>query len=349
MILQTLIMQHFRLFEQVQYDFHPKLTIIIGENTKGKTTILEGVYAMIFGEGFRETKEEELITWKKERCNLAASFITEPNGKFEFQIMIRHVGDKVEKAFFVDKTKKTHYTYLQFQTRAVLFTPDNIEIITGSPSGRRQYFDKLLSATDINYKKRLSNYENALRKRNKILETFRGSDESLREELSFWDTYLEENGTYVTKKRAEYSAYLNAHPDLDNKIFSINYLKNELNKTRLDERFDLEKRMRKTSIGPQKDDYEIYLTADVSKNVELYGSRSEQRLAMFWLKLNEINAIEEQTGKKPLLLLDDVFSELDTQNKKRVVSLINKYQTILTTTEGELLEMATEDKTVIRL
>jgi DNA replication and repair protein RecF len=319
MILQTLIMQHFRLFEQVQYDFHPKLTIIIGENTRGKTSILEGVYALIFGEGFRETKEEELITWEKERCNLAASFKTEPSGRFEFQIMIRRVGDKVEKAFFVDKTKKTHYTYLQFQTRAVLFTPDNIEIITGSPSGRRHYFDKLLSAIDIDYKKRLSNYENALRKRNKVLETFRGSDENLKEELSFWDKYLEENGTYITNKRAEYASYLNAHPDLDNKIFSINHVKNILNKERLAEKFELEKRMRKTSIGPQKDDYELYLTTDVSKNVQLYGSRSEQRLAMFWLKLREISAIEEQTGKKPLLLLDDVFSELDSANKKRVI------------------------------
>lgn len=348
MILQTLILQHFRLFEQVQYTFHPQLTIIIGRNTRGKTSILEGVYAMIFGDGFRETKEEELITWEKERCNLAAAFTSGDSGRFEFQIMLRRIGEKVEKAYFVDKTKKTHYSYLQYQTRAVLFTPDNIEIITGSPSGRRHYIDKLLSAIDIDYKKKLSNYENALRKRNKLLEKWRNEDE-LREELEFWDDYLEQQASYVTAKRVEYIEYLNNNPELDNRKFSIVYLKNELTKERLQERFDREKLMRKTSIGPQKDDYEIYLELDVKKNVALYGSRSEQRLVMFWLKLNEINAIEERTGKKPLLLLDDVFSELDSANKKRVMGLIGKYQTILTTTEEELLDVSAVDKTVIQL
>lgn len=348
MILQTIVMQHFRLFEQVQYTFHSGLTIIIGENTRGKTSILEGVYTIIFGEGFRETKEEELITWDKERCNLAAAFTTDSNDRFEFQIMLRRMGEKVEKAYFVDKTKKTHYNYLQFQTRAVLFTPDNIEIITGSPSGRRQYFDKILSAVDIEYKKKLSNYENALRRRNKVLETYRNED-ALVEELTFWDDYLEQQAVYITAKREEYVSYLNRHPELDTKRFTINYLKNELNKERLKEKFDLEKRMRKTSIGPQKDDYEIHIVGDVSKNVALYGSRSEQRLAMFWLKLNEITAIEELTGKKPILLLDDVFSELDSQNKKRVMGLIHQYQTILTTTEEELVGLAIDEKEVIRL
>jgi len=348
MLLDTLVLQHFRLFEQITYSFHPRLTIIIGENTRGKTSMLEGIYTIIFGEGFRETKEEELITWEKERCNIAASFKTQSEDRFEFQIMMRRNGDKVEKVYSVDKAKKTHYSYLQYQTRAVLFTPDNIEIITGSPSGRRHYFDKLLSAVDIEYKKKLSNYENALRRRNKVLETVR-NDIQLMEELQFWDEYLVENGNYVTAKREDYVKYLNDHKELDDRIFSITYLKNEFSKQRLKERFDLEKRMRKTSIGPQKDDYEIHLENDISKNVQLYGSRSEQRLAMFWLKLNEIVTMEERTGKKPLLLLDDVFSELDIANKKRVMSLIDKYQTILTTTEEELLEMSEQSMEVIRL
>ncbi len=355
MLLDTLVLQHFRLFEQITYRFHPRLTIIIGENTHGKTSMLEGIYTIIFGEGFRETKEEELIEWEQERCNLAASFVTPAEDRFEFQIMMRRSGDTVEKVYSVDKTKKTHYAYLQFQTRAVLFTPDNIEIITGSPSGRRHYFDKLLSAVDMDYKKKLSNYENALRRRNKILETVR-NEMQLLEELQFWNDYLIENGSYVTEKREEYVEFLNNRKELDDKVFSIRYMKNEFTKERLREKFDLEKRMRKTSIGPQKDDFELYLegsgepgASDVTKNVQLYGSRSEQRLAMFWLKLNEIVAIEERIGKKPLLLLDDVFSELDTANKKRVMGLIDKYQTILTTTEEELLEMTEQSMDVIRL
>lgn len=355
MRLQQLVLQNFRLFEMVNYTFHPGLTIIIGPNTRGKTSLLEGVYAIIYGEGFRETKEVELVRWDQDRANLGATFL-DPGGsssadgeRIEFQMTIKSNGDKAEKAYSVNKTKKTHYSYLQYQTRAVLFTPDNIEIITGSPSLRREYFDRILSAVDIEYKKKLNNYENALRKRNKILETYR-AEEALIEELIFWNNYLIEHGAYLTEKRERYVAYLNNHPELEARSFRVDYLKNEMTLERLREKFDLEKRMRKTSIGPQKDDYEIHMKdEDISKNVQLYGSRSEQRLAMFWLKLNEIRFLEQETGKRPLLLLDDVFSELDSKNKALVMKLIDEYQTILTTTETELLELTDIEKDVIEL
>ncbi|MCX7996204.1 MAG: DNA replication and repair protein RecF [Patescibacteria group bacterium] len=348
MRLDRIILQHFRLFEQEIFELHPRLTLIIGRNTRGKTSLLEGIFTVIYGEGFRETRESELITWDQQQANIGAVFMGADGSSQEFQVLFRRAGDATGKVFFVEKTKKTHHHYLSFQTRAVLFTPENIEIITGSPALRRSYFDRLLSAADVEYKKRLTNYEHALRKRNKILEQYR-QESSLHEELRFWNDYLIENGGYLTAKRERYCAYLNENPKVKDRSFSILHKKNEISIERLQESFELEKRVRKTLIGPQKDDYEISLTDDISKNVHLYGSRSEQRIAMFWLKLNEIRYLEEQTGKKPLLLLDDVFSELDQFNKKIIMQVIGEYQTILTSTEEDLIELADSDKHVIHL
>jgi DNA replication and repair protein RecF len=221
--------------------------------------------------------------------------------------------------------------------------------MTGSPEVRRKYFDRFLSSGDLEYKKRLTNYENALRKRNKVLETYR-NDEQLKEELAFWNTYLEEQAIYVAGRRDAYCEFLNKNKKIDNKEFSIKYLNNELTKDKLKEMFEVEKRYRRTLIGPQKDDFAIYEETDhISKNLHHFGSRSEQRLGVFWLKLNEIGYLEKIFGKRPILLLDDIFSELDAKNKKLILDLIKKHQTVVTTTEIELLDLVNVPKSIIKL
>ena len=102
-------------------------------------------------------------------------------------------------------------------------------------------------------------------------------------------------------------------------------------------------------IGPQKDDFQINQKNESAKNLHHFGSRSEQRLAIFWLKFNEIKYLEEKFKNRPLLLLDDVFSELDVKNKKLIIDLVKKYQTVVTTTEIELLELADVPKSIIKL
>ncbi len=113
--------------------------------------------------------------------------------------------------------------------------------------------------------------------------------------------------------------------------------------------FEKERVIRKTMIGPQKDDFEITMfNGDISKNVHHYASRSEERLAVFWLKLNEVKFFE-MIGNKPILLLDDIFSELDLANKKIVLNLVEKYQTVATTTEEDLSREIKTKKTIIKL
>jgi DNA replication and repair protein RecF len=209
--------------------------------------------------------------------------------------------------------------------------------------------DSVISSYDYTYKKRLRNYEHALRKRNKVLEKHRDPS-SLSEELAFWDDYLIEQAQYISEQRSTYVDSLNAHPAIDTVSCHVVYEPNMFTRERLRETQEKERLIRKTLIGPQKDDFQIIMKKkEEEKDVHLYGSRSEQRLALFWLKLNEIRLLEEAIERKPVLLLDDVFSELDMQNKKRVMDLITQYQTILTTTERELLEMGGEEKAVIEL
>ncbi len=347
MILTSIHLKQFRNFENRAFAIHPFLTIIIGENSRGKTNLLESIFFSISGKGFREWREEELIMWDKANLSVESTW-HESESKSVFSIFLTKKSTGIEKKFAVQKVQKSAIQYKEFQTNAVLFAPEHIDIVTGSPDERRSYINSILSAADREYKKRVQNYEHALRKRNKVLE-FHKNEAALIEELGFWNTYLEEQAAYITQEREQYVEYLNLHNKVDHKTFAIEYLKNPFTKARLAEVFTEERRWRKTIIGPQKDDFAITIEDSVSKNVHHYGSRSEQRLAVFWLKLNELRYFEESFKKRPLLLLDDIFSELDIKNKALVLHLIKSYQTILTTTEVELLELSEMPQEIIKL
>jgi len=348
MILKAIQLINFRNFDQRLFELSPYLTVIVGENAQGKTNLLESIYAIVSGSGFREAKEEELINFEKQEMMIKANFDDQGN-KASLEIWLKKKNELLEKIYFYNKAKKRLYDYLKETPKAVLFTPEQIRIISGPPDERRSYFDRLIAHQDLEYKKKLANYESALRKRNKILE-FHSDAIKLAEELAFWDSYLVEQAVYLTQVRQQYVNFLNQHQKVDSKKFKIEYLKNEFSWQHLKEVEGLEKRIKRTVIGPQKDDYAIYLiSGKKEKNLQHYGSRSEQRLAVFWLKLNEIKYLEDSLNIEPLLLLDDVFSELDLKNKKLILDLIQKYQTVITTTEENLPELTQVEKNIIEI
>jgi len=344
MLLSKISFYNFRNFHKNEFTFSPSLTIIFGDNARGKTNLLEGIYCITHGTGFRETKEEELVKIG-EKSGKINSIFSDKKAKTELQINFNRNNSYFEKKYFVNKTNQRFAAYQQELVKSILFSPQQLETITGSPDIRRQYLDHLISFYDMEYKKELTNYDNAIRKRNKILETYH-SEKQLIEELFFWDDYLEEQAEYITGKRSTYMDFLNQHQKLDSKRFSIKYFANKLTKVRLKEIFDREKLYRRTLIGPQKDDWQIFMD---EKNLHLFGSRSEQRLGIFWLKINEIKFYEEKYKQKPILLLDDVFSELDQKNKKLILELIKKYQTVTTTAEKEVIDLINSEKTIISL
>lgn len=348
MILKKISLHNFRNFFDLSFNFDENLTIIVGDNSLGKTNLLEAIHFVVLGNGFREEREDELMSFNKEECLVEGSFDFQKSS-YRFLIKIKKYQNLINKNYFVDSVKKNHLSYLKEQMNVVLFSPEQVNIIIGAPQLRRDYFNNLISSYDYEYKKRLVNYNSALRKRNKILEKHQYQID-LDRQLDFWNIYMEKEGEYLTRKRSDYIKFLNNNQRLDSKTFNINYIKNEFNSERLRDVFEKEKIIRKTIIGPQKDDFIINISdEELTKDVHHFGSRSEQRLAIFWLKMNELKYFQENFNKQSLLLLDDLFSELDEYNKKLVFSLISKYQTVATTTENKLINKIKISKKIIQL
>lgn len=335
MQLQTLKLLNFRNFPTYAVRFQYPCTMIVGPNAQGKTNLLEAIYVAVQGYGFRESKEEELIKMGESTAMIEGTFI-ENEEKTKLSIHLQKKESGVEKKYTVNTVKRSSSLYQNSGVHTILFSPDQLLMITGSPSERRKYFDRLIGYYDSQYRSKLINYENGLRKRNKILERHT-NDQQLKEELSFWNEYLEEQASYITRKRSEYVAFLQKYPQIDETIFTIEHVKSEFTREKLGGVYELEKRMRKTAIGPQRDDFQIYKIKNTERfNIHHFGSRSEQRLSLFWLHWNEVRFYEQNMHKKPIILLDDIFSELDLANKQLVSHFIKEYQTIMTTTEKEL-------------
>lgn len=341
MILKSISFHNFRNFGKKKFSINSRLTAILGDNARGKTNLLEGIHFILKGEGFRESREEQLIKFIEKNGFVEAKLEdkkTKDINSLRIDLTIGNFG--LSKTYFLEKTKKNRHSYLKNLITVVLFSPEQIEIIDRTMSVRREYFDKFLSGVDSEYKKRLTNYNQALRKRNKILETG-FNNLNLDAELDYWNKLLIEDGTYLILKRRTYVNYLNSNKIIDSKEFEIEYIENKINQERLKESLKKELLIKRTLIGPHRDDFNIFMVGKsvFNKNIHLYGSRSEQRLSLFWLKVNELKYLEDFFKKKPILLLDDIFSELDHHNQKLIFSLIGNYQTIVTSTEKELIKL----------
>jgi len=341
MFLTDILFHNFRNFSDNKFKINPCLTAIFGDNAKGKTNLLEGIYFILKGEGFRESREEQLIKFiEKNSCVDAKLEEKKTKDVINLRIDLTVNDFGLNKTYFLEKTKKGHHSYLKNLLPVVLFSPEQIEIIDRTMSIRREYFDKFLSGVDLEYKKHLTNYNQALRKRNKILEAG-FSNLNLDAELDYWNKLLIDNGSYLIIKRREYIFFLNSNSIIDSKKFEIEYKENKINQERFTESLQKELLIKRTLVGPHRDEYNIFMIDKESqkKNIHIYGSRSEQRLGLFWLKINELKYLEDFFKKKPILLLDDIFSELDHNNQKLIFNLIDNYQTVITSTEKELMKL----------
>lgn len=359
MRLASLGLHNFRNIKDSTFTIGDRLTVFIGDNAKGKTNCLESVYFLVHGTGFRESREEELVLFGEKPSAYVEGVFADDHGKISCKVGLVRSETGYLKSFFINKTKKQLRQYKQEPRGVVLFAPEHIEMLTGSPDKRRSYFNKLISQFDYQYKKSLDAYERSMRRRNKILENYEFTTK-LGDEISFWNELCIQNATYVTKVRSEYCKFLNRNQSVNSKKFHIEHLKNEFNQSQVDKYKELEFSTRRTMFGPQKDDFQIFLSqkndsrdepdfaqaslpagrASTGENVQKYGSRSEQRLALMWLKLGEIRYYQEVSKFDPILLLDDVFSEFDSTNKELILDLVKQYQTIASTTDLEIVTLA---------
>lgn len=381
MIISKLSLHNFRNYKKKDFEFSDGTTVIVGSNAIGKTNILEAIYMLSTGKSFHARREEEMVSYDAEIARISAevgsiseawpsklvkyevrsvktenknltSNILHPITKLEV-VLTRGVMDmgaeRLErvprKKMVVNGIPRHLYTFAG-NLKVVLFGPWDMELVTDSPSIRRRFLDSVLSQVDREYRRSILSYEKGLRQRNRLLLKIREEGFS-RNSLMFWDQLLVKTGNYISRKREEFIQYANDFPDPQGQDFELTYDGSAISEGRLEQYKNEEVAAATTLVGPHRDDFVFKI-----KNRELakFGSRGEQRMGVLWLKLAELTFIENKTGENPVLLLDDIFSELDHNHRDVVMMICGKQQTFITTADEHFVTGIKEFKSkVIRL
>jgi DNA replication and repair protein RecF len=362
MILSELILRDFRSFEKYTVSLTTDVNLISGVNGAGKTNIIEAIYTLATGKSFRAGVEREMIGWGKELARIKGRI---EDTKLELLFTKGLVGGKPvpTKKYLVNGVSRRAIDFVG-NLKAVLFWPEDLEIVTDSPSLRRHYLDRVLVQVDREYRRNLGSYEKGLRQRNRLLDAI-NEGRATRSQLLFWNQLLIKSGGYITDIRADFIGYVNNH-HIEGLNYRMIYDKSVISETRLEQYAVEEVGAKSTLVGPHRDDFGFEMkTEDRRRKTEMkldeidpyvslnaYGSRGEQRLGILWLKLAELSYIQTKTNDRPILLLDDIFSELDDKHRALVLELVRKYQTVISSADTETEELLEKEKipfTMIRL
>jgi len=349
-IIKSISLQNFRNYAQKELALTAGTTLIVGPNASGKTNLLEAIYLLATGKSFRAGLENEMIGYGSEISRIKGQVKSEEANDLEIVLTRGEVGgEKVaRKKYLVNGVAKRALDFVG-NLRAVYFRPEDLELVTDSPSLRRKYLDAVLIQVDREYLRCLMSYEKGLRQRNKLLERIR-DEGAPRSQLVFWDQLLIKNGEYLTAKREEYIGFANNFQfSIFNFQFQLEYDKSIISPARLEEYANEEVAAAATLVGPHRDDIQfkiLNLKSKIDSDLHAFGSRGEQRLAILWLKLAELEFITQAVGEKPVLLLDDIFSELDEGHRHLVLEVIPHQQTIITTTDIHQIDHSYQKKFV---
>lgn len=329
MYLKHLSLQNFRNYTKSNFDFTKQTTLIVGPNTSGKTNFIESIYFLAMGKSNRENSDENAIAFGK---NL--SRIKGKANDIELEIVLATLGDGdfFRKKYLVNGVAKRRVDFMG-NLFCVLFAPSDLEIVIGSPHFRRDFLNDVLAQIDRDYRLAENSFEKGLRQRNALLQKAREFGKRNEKEFLYWDSLLIDAGNVITKKREELVGFINKSKK---EIFDfvITYDKSIISKERLLQYKDAEVGSGVTLVGPHRDDLIIRMN---TKDVRIFGSRGQQRLVVLQLKLLQMQYMEKFLGFRPLLLLDDIFSELDEGHINLVLEQIGNQQTIITTTHKEFV------------
>ena len=330
MILEKIKLKNFRNFEEREFSFAEGKNLIVGPNTAGKTNLLEAIYLFSSGQSFRAKKIEEMVHFGQEVAHLEARVGGEEKRQLQIVLTNGQVGGQrtVLSRWLVNGVAKTKGNFLG-NFLAVIFRPEDLEVIIDSPALRRNFLDEVLSSADREYYRCLSSYQRGLRARNKILEQIR-EKRTTPKSLFFYDHLLVENGEKIAQKREEFLEFLNQKECPWGKMRAV-YEKNVISPARLEEKKELEILLGKTLVGPHRDNF---LVLKNERDLALFGSRGEQRLGVLWLKLGQLAFWEKVKKEKPVLLLDDIFSELDENFEELVIKELEENQVLVSATEA---------------
>ena len=341
MNIKRLALCDFRNYENVVVDFDDGVNIIYGNNAQGKTNLLEAIYFCSIGKSMRTNKEREVIKMGKEIAKIKVD-IAENNLKRTIEIVF---SKKNKKTIKINGIAIHRIGELMGELPCVFFSPDGLKLIKESPEDRRRFMDIAISQTSKTYFYMLGKYEKVLDQRNKLLKSTTNL-ESIKNSIFIWNEQLSDIGSKIIVSRINFLNALSPYAELahqyltnNDETLSLSYMgttgenQEQIKKSLLS---SLEKNLEKdfklgfTSFGPHRDDIKI-LVNDI--DIKAYGSQGQQKTTALSMKLAELEIIKNQTGKMPLLLLDDVFSELDPKRRQRLLKFCEKTQTLITCTD----------------
>jgi DNA replication and repair protein RecF len=334
MLIKNLHLQNFRNHKTLNINFDDNLTFIYGENGLGKTNILEAIHLLSTTKSLRSEYDKDLICYDEIFLRIKSEIENTEDG-YNLELTIEKTNDFNNKSSKKVKINQVAKSISNFSgiLKSVIFTPADLDLIFSSPSSRRKYLDSIFYQISHSYKKSVLEYTKALKQRNKLLEIIKETGRG-KEQLDFWTSFLIKEGSKIQNERNELFSFLNENIFSLNEKFELNnfeikfiYIKNEISKENFEVYSQKELMLGTTLIGPHKDDFEIQMN---KKDISQFGSRGQQRMALTALKILELDFIYKKTGEKPILLLDDIFSELDEKHKKAILKIIKEQQTIIT-------------------
>ena len=334
MVIKSLKLKNYRNYELLNLTFDPKTNILYGDNAQGKTNILEALYLSGTTKSHRGTKDRDLIQFGREESHLET--VVEKNGVL-FQIDM-HLKKNSPKGIAINKIPIRRAGELFGIVHFVFFSPEDLNIIKEGPAGRRRFIDLELSQLDKVYLSNLSNYNRIINQRNSLLKEI-VYQKDLSDTLDIWDMQLAEYGTKIIERRKNFIDEVNRiiggiHEKLtggrENIELSYESSAGELSMEemlRMNRERDI--RFKSTSAGPHRDDL-CFRVGDL--DIRKFGSQGQQRTAALSLKLSEIELVKMLIHDTPILLLDDVLSELDKNRQNYLLDSIHDIQTVITCT-----------------
>ncbi|MGI6588007.1 MAG: DNA replication/repair protein RecF [Peptococcia bacterium] len=357
MYLENFSLINYRNYESLKINFSEQINLFSGSNAQGKTNLLEAIYYLAIGRAYRSIREDQLIKWGNDHF-LIKGKVKNKAGHVNLEVILYGSKQlnktkkvkKIKKELKVNGIKIRRMADFFGNLTAVLFCPESLNIVKGAPTERRKLLDNDISQVSPSYFLQLQQYNQMLKQRNyllkKIIKSGLGFDE-----LEIWDFQLKKIGEKIIKKRLQVLEKLTpltrlmqrkltgGRENLEFKYF-FNRVKEIKNGDNLKSIFSEEiKKVRKKELergitlwGPHRDDFLLTLNGI---NLKLYGSQGQQRTAVLAIKLAELEFFKSESGEYPLLLLDDVLSELDQERREYLFDIIQSkaIQCFITTTE----------------
>ena len=347
MFLKKIYLDQFRNYEHLEVTFQPSINIIYGDNAQGKTNLLEAIYVLSMTKSHRSSIDNALIKNGETTSYMKGTVVTSQSSK------TLEVGlSKTKKLLKINQGEVKKVSNYISNMNIVIFYPEDLDLIKGGPGLRRRFMNLELSQLYPSYLDILNDYNKLLKMRNDCLKQYLKGEFVDESYFQILNQYFVDKASLIYQMRKKFVEKLNHYlpkifEDISGrKNFSLIYRTNidmdssesyqEQMKKKLMKHSEAEKRIGSTLVGPHKDELEFILD---ERNLKLYGSQGQQRMAILSLKLSEIDLFRDYKKETPILLLDDVFSELDYKKRSNLMKHIdNNTQTIITTTELGLLD-----------